>query len=251
MVLRKKLKDRINEQIVIDMLRNYFANNKNINTLAKQYLNNYIYNKKSEAAYILRYKQNIYNSNFNIIKKILETDFLKPKDILLLKMRYKDNHTFTYIATRLELDVSFTYLRDKKLLRFFNFLMNGDIDFNNIYMLSPKLLSIVEHRITNEYDYVLLGKEILNEASLQLDLSYLDILETKKQNISLIKWLVEAYLKKLKKEEHFMEYSVLEKTFSNIDITSKELGKFFFVSESRIIQIWSAFKKEIKNSYFS
>lgn len=46
MIFRQNLKDKIKEQIVIDMLRNYFSNNKDINMLAKQYLNNYIYNKK-------------------------------------------------------------------------------------------------------------------------------------------------------------------------------------------------------------
>ncbi|MCB6828821.1 hypothetical protein [Megamonas funiformis] len=236
------------------MLRNYFSNNKDINMLAKQYLNNYIYNKKSEVAYILRYKQNIYNSNYNVIKKILNSNILRETDIILLKMRYKDNHTFTYISVKLELDINFIYLRNRRLLRFFSFFINinDHIAFDNIYMLSPKLLNILEDRILNEYDYALLGKELLSKnTSLKIDLDYLDLLEMKKQNISLIKWLVETYLDRIKKENRFMEFAILEKTFNNIDITSKELGKIFYISESRIVQIWSNFKKEIKNSYLN
>ena len=38
MIFRQNLKDKIREQIVIDMLRNYFSNNKDINMLAKQYI---------------------------------------------------------------------------------------------------------------------------------------------------------------------------------------------------------------------
>lgn len=67
----------------------------------------------------------------------------------------------------------------------------------------------------------------------------------------MIKWLVETYLDRIKKENRFMEFAILEKTFNNIDITSKELGKIFYISESRIVQIWSNFKKEIKNSYLN
>ena len=254
MIFRQNLKDKIREQIVIDMLINYFSNNKDINMLAKQYLNNYIYNKKSEVAYILRYKQNIYNSNYNVIKKIFDSNILRETDIILLKMRYKDNHTFTYISVRLELDINFIYLRNRRLLRFFSFFINinDHIAFDNIYMLSPKLLNILEDRILNEYDYALLGKELLSKnTSLKIDLDYLDLLEMKKQNISLIKWLVETYLDRIKKENRFMEFAILEKTFNNIDITSKELGKIFYISESRIVQIWSNFKKEIKNSYLN
>lgn len=254
MIFRQNLKDKIKEQIVIDMLRNYFSNNKDINMLAKQYLNNYIYNKKSEAAYILRYKQNIYNSNYNVIKKIFDSNILRETDIILLKMRYKDNHTFTYISVKLELDINFIYLRNRRLLRFFSFFINinDHIAFDNIYMLSPKLLNILEDRILNEYDYALLGKELLSKnTSLKIDRDYLDLLEMKKQNISLIKWLVETYLDRIKKENRFMEFAILEKTFNNIDITSKELGKIFYISESRIVQIWSNFKKEIKNSYLN
>lgn len=81
-------------------------------------------------------------------------------------------------------------------------------------MLSFKLLNILEDRILNEYDYALLGKELLSKnTSLKIDLDYLDLLEMKKQNISLIKWLVETYLDRIKKRKSFHGICNLRKDF--------------------------------------
>lgn len=249
----KNLKQKIEERLVTKMLENFFANDKNKNLLAKKFLNNYIYNKQTAAAYILQYKQNIYNSNFTVINELFTSGVLDDTDIEILKLRYSKKYTFTYIAVKTEMSLNVIYRRHGRILDLLYFLMTGEISFKSIYMLSPKLLLIAENRLSNEYNYALLGKDLVvqNKILLNLDVKYLDILECKQKNINFLRWLIERYLENLKNKGSLTEYNILNDTLNNIHVKSKDLGDKYFVSDSRVIQIWSAFKKEIKTSYCS
>lgn len=239
--------DRFNENIVREYLNNYFLSNDRKNLLAKKIVNDYICKRKSRAAYTLMYKKNVYQANLIIIDKFLE--FLREKDRQLIQLRYKNKHTFTYIAIKLKESQDIIYLRHKKILTILYFLMNAEVSFKEVYMLSPKILSIIEDRIACEYMYALLGNDLNEKINLNLDKNYVYILDKKKKAISRLKHIVIYHMDSLERDRKELEHKVITLALNDISITRDEIGKKVFLSSSRVVQILSCFKRNVKELY--
>lgn len=194
------------------------------------------------------YKRNIYQANLSVVDKFLN-EILDKEDRTLIKMRYKYKYTFVHISVCMEEGIANIYFRHRKILHTLYFVINAEVNFKEIYMLSPKILSIMEERISCEYSYALLGMELNEKNNLNLDQKYIFLLKNRKNNISYLKLIVIRYLDSLKKAKKDMEYKIIVMALKDMNITRKEIGKRLSLSPSRVVQILSCFKKEIKLVY--
>lgn len=127
--------------------------------------------------------------------------------------------------------------------------MNAEVSFKEVYMLSPKILSIIEDRIACEYMYALLGNDLNEKINLNLDKNYVYILDKKKKAISRLKHIVIYHMNSLERDRKELEHKVITLALNDISITRDEIGKKVFLSSSRVVQILSCFKRNVKELY--
>lgn len=247
-----KLKDEFKINLAKRMLIDYFLQDKKRSLLAKECLENYRYTKKYKAGYILLYKHNIYKANMNIIN-IFYNKLLNAQDKQILNMRYKGQRTFLNIATILQIDSSVVFNRHKNILIILASIMLTEVNFDDEYMMSPEILTIMETRIVIEASYVMLGENLSNsneQIKKRIEVEeYLELLKKKQEKIIRIRSLVLKYLDDLLRENKDLEYRVINETFMDYNIKRDAIGKKLYVSSSRVVQMINKFKKSIRINY--
>ena len=85
--------------------------------------------------------------------------------------------------------------------------------------------------------------------NLNLDKNYVYILDKKKKAISRLKHIVIYHMNSLERDRKELEHKVITLALNDISITRDEIGKKVFLSSSRVVQILSCFKRNVKELY--
>lgn len=247
--MKLKIRDEFRVVLSKRLLIDFFSQDKKRSILAKRFLENYRYTKKYKAGYILLYKYNIYKANMNIIN-VFYNQFLSFQDQKILSLRYKEQRPFFSIAIELQTDPSVVFNRHRKLLIILASIMLTEIDFDDEFMLSPRILNIMETRVVIESSYAMLGEnlsfsneQIKNRIEAE---AYLNFLRKKQEKIIKVRTMVENYLDNLVRKDKKIEYEVLMKAFSDCCIKRDDIGKQLYVSSSRVVQVINKFKKTMQ-----